>query len=64
MDNQNDADYGIQDADMDPYSDYKPNQTKTTNPKPNQSKSPKDGRDGSSTEEAVSSPGRDYKQAG
>lgn len=47
---------------MDPYSDYKPNQTKTPNPKPNQSKSPKDGRDGSSTEEAVSSPGRDYKE--
>ena len=45
---------------MDPYSDYKPNQTKQTNPKPNQPKSPKDGRDGSSTEEAVSSPGRDY----
>ena len=44
---------------MDPYSDYKPNQTKPTNPKPNQPKSPKDARDGSSTEEAVSSPGRD-----
>ena len=46
---------------MDPYSDYKPNQPKPTNSKPNQSKSPKDNRDGSSTEEAVSSPGRDYK---
>lgn len=57
IDSQNDVDYGIQDADMDPYSDYKPNQTKTTNPKPNQPKSPKDIRDGSSTEEAVSSPG-------
>ena len=44
---------------MDPYSDYKPNQTKPANPKPNQPKSPKDGRDGSSTEEAVSSPGWD-----
>ena len=61
-DSQNETDYGIQDADMDPYSDYKPptqnaNRENGQKPTQNPSRSPKEGRDGSSTEEAVSSPG-------